>query len=154
MTMLSNVLLSAKSPQVNAGIDAEKPAKAQRAADVAAAQQSLKVAEDAMQKESDATVAALSAQKETLAVLEVARSNVTAFKPQLKKAKEAADEAQAEVDLFHDNNRQHFSFLVAQTTKVEEVIPANTSDVTLEAQTAKVEEVISTTTSDVTIGGC
>jgi len=147
-------ILMAKLTQLNADIEAGKPAKAQRAADVAAAQQSLKVAEDAMQKESDATVAALSVQANTLAVFEVARSGVAVYKPQLKKAKEAADEAQAEVDLFQDNNRQHFSFLVEQTTKVEEVIPETTSDVTTGAQTAKVEEVISTTTSDVAIGGC
>jgi hypothetical protein len=136
--------LTSRLTQLSADIEAEKPAKAQRAADVAAAQQVLKEAEDAQQKASDATTAALSAQKDTLAVLEIARSDVAAFKPQLRKAKEAADEAQAEVDLFHDNCRQHFSFLAAQTTKVEEVV----------STTAKVEEVISTTTTDVTVGGC
>jgi len=61
----------------------------------------------------------------------------------LRKAKEAADEAQAEVDLFQANCREPFAFLEAQTSKVEEVIP-----------TPKVEEVISTTAPDVTIGGC
>jgi len=136
--------LTARLTQLNADIEAEKPAKAQRAADVAVAKQSLTEAEDAQQKASDATTAALSAQKDTLAVLEIAKSDVAAFKPQLRKAKEAADEAQAEVDLFHDNCRQHFSFLAAQTTKVEEVVTA----------TDKVEEVVSTTATDVTIGGC
>lgn len=130
--------------QLNTDIEADKPAKAKRAEDVAAAQQLLKDAEDAQQKASDATSAALSAQKDTLAMLELAKSDVAAFKPQLRKAKEAADEAQAEAELFLDNCRQHFSFLAEQTTKVEEVI----------APTPKVEEVTSTTTLDVTIGGC
>lgn len=147
-------ILTEKLTQLNASIEAEKPAKALRAAEVVSAQQSLKEAEDAMQPESDATIAALSAHKETLSVLQTAKSAVAAFKPQLKNAKEAADEAQAEVDLFQQNNRQHFSSLVEQTTKVEEAIPTTTSDETIGAQTAKVEEVISTTISDVTIGGC
>merc|ERR1711865_828864 len=123
--------LTSRLTQLNANIEAEKPAKAQRAAEVAAAQQIFKEAEDAQQKASEATTAALSAQKDTLAVLELARSDVAAFKPQLRKAKEAADEAQAEVDLFQDNCRQHFAFLAAQTTKVEEVV----------STTVKVEEV-------------
>jgi hypothetical protein len=136
---------TSKLTQLNADIEAEKPAKAKRAADVAAAQQALKEAEDAQQKASDATTAALSAQKDTLAVFELAKKDVAAFKPQLRKAKEAADEAQAEVDLFHDNGLQHFTFLATQTTKVEEVI----------STTPKVvEEVPSTTASDVMIGGC
>merc|ERR1719446_314775 len=113
--------LTSRLTQVNAEIEAEKPAKAQRAADVAAAQHMLKITEEDMLKASDPTVAALSAQKETLAVLKQARSDLAVFKPQLKKAKEEADEAQAEVDLFHENNRQHFAFLAAQTTKVEEI---------------------------------
>jgi hypothetical protein len=135
--------LTSRLTQLNADVEAAKPAKAQRAADVAAAQHVLKEAEEAQQKASEATTAALSAQKDTLAVLELAKSEVAAFKPQLRRAKEAADEAQAEVDLFHDNCRQNFSFLAAYTTKVEEVVA-----------TTKVEEAISTTTADVTIGGC
>lgn len=136
--------LTSTLTQLSANIEAEKPPKAQRAADVAAAQQHLKEADDAQQKSSDATTAALSAQKDTLAVFEIARSDVAMLKPMLRKTKEAAEEAQAEVDLFHDNCRQPFSFLAAQTTKVEEVI----------STTPKVEEVISATTADVTMGGC
>merc|ERR1712070_864800 len=105
--------LTARLTQLNADLEAAKPAKAQRAADVAAAKQVLAEAEDAQQKASEATTAALSAQRDTLAVLDIAKSDVAAFKPQLRKAKEAADEAQAEVDLFHDNCRVHFSFLAA-----------------------------------------
>jgi len=156
--------LTSRLTQLSENLEAEKPAKAKRVADVAAAQQILKEAEDAQQKASDATAAALSAQKDTLAVLELARSDVAAFKPQLKKAKEAADEAQAEVDLFSDINRQKFSFLAAQTTKVEEVIATTPKVEEVISTTPKVEEVISTTpkvvevisttTSDVTIGGC
>jgi hypothetical protein len=152
--------LTSRLTQVNAEIEAEKPAKAQRAADVAAAQQMLKITEEDMQKASDPTAAALSAQKETLAVLKQARSNLAVFKPQLKKAKEDADEAQAEVDLFDENNRQHFAILAAQTTVVEEIVAPTTTNVeevvstTILEQTPKVEEVIPTTTTDVTIGGC
>jgi hypothetical protein len=126
--------LTSRLTQLSADIETEKPAKAQRAAEVAHAQQVLKQAEDAQHKASDDTSAALSAQKDTLAVFQLSKSEVAAFKPTLRKAKEAADEAQAEVDLFFDNSRQHFSFL--------------------EAQTKKVEEFAATTSSDVAIGGC
>jgi len=146
--------LTSRLTQLNADIEAEQPAKAQRAAGVVAAQQILKEAEDAQQKASDATTAALSAQKDTLAVLELARSDVAAFKPQLRKAKEAAGEAQAEVDLFHANSREPFAFLAAQTTKVEEVVSTTTKVEEVVSTTTKVEEAISSTMTDVTIGGC
>jgi hypothetical protein len=151
--------LTSRLTRVNADIEAEKPAKAERAANVAAEQRMLKMAEDDMQKASEPTAAALSDQKETLAVLQQARSDLAVFKPQLKKAKESADEAQAEVDLFHENNRQHFFFLAAQTTKVEEVFSAtaNVEEVistTALDQPTKVKEVVSATIPDVTIGGC
>jgi len=115
-------------------IETEKPAKAQRAAEVANAQQILKQAEDAQQKASDDTSAALSARRDTSAVLFAALSAQKDTRLAVRKAKEVADEAQAEVDLFFDNSRQHFSFLEAQTTKVEEIV--------------------ATTSSDVAIGGC
>lgn len=136
--------LTSKLTQLSADIETAKPAKAQRAADVEKAQLILKEAEDAQQKASDDTTSALSAQKDTLAVLEVAKSEVAAFKPLLKKAKEAADEAQAEAELFHDNCRQHFTSLsAAETPKVEVAV-----------EPPKVEESTPTTTSDVAIGGC
>jgi chromosome segregation ATPase len=112
--------LTEKLTKLSADIETEKPAKAQRAAEVATAQQIFKEAEDAQHKASADTTSALSAQKDTLAVLELAKSDMAAFKPTLRKAKELADEAQAEVDLFQDNCRQHFSHLAAHTTKVEE----------------------------------
>lgn len=136
--------LTSKLTQLSADIETAKPAKAQRAADVEKAQLILKEAEDAQRKASDETTSALSAQKDTLAVLEVAKSEVAAFKPLLKKAKEAADEAQAEAELFQDNCRQHFTSLAtAETPKVEVAV-----------EPPKVEESLPTTTSDVAIGGC
>jgi hypothetical protein len=151
--------LMTRLTQVTADIEAEKPAKAQRAANVGAEQQMLKMAEDEMQTASDPTAAALSAQKDTLAVFQQCKKDLAVFKSQLKNAKESADEAQAEVDLFQDNHREHFSFFAAQTTKVEDIVSttANVEEVisatTLE-QTTKVEEVVSTTTPVAIMGGC
>jgi len=144
--------LTSRLTQLTADIETEKPAKAQRAADVAAAQQTFKEAVDAQQKASDECSSALAAQKDTLAVLELARSDVAAFKPTLRKAKEAADEAQAELELFHDNCRVGcFDSLKMKVSVVEAAEPCVTEST---AEVSKVEEITTTTTADVTIGGC
>lgn len=132
--------------QLSSDIEAEKPAKAQRAAEVATAQQVLKDAEVAQQKASDDTASGLSAQKDALAVLELAKTDVAAFKPTLRKAKEAADEAQAELELFHDNCRVGCFDSLKMKVSLEPTPSA--------IETLKGEEFISTTVADVTIGGC
>jgi hypothetical protein len=138
--------LMSRLTQLSSSVEAEKPAKAQRAAEVATAQHLLKEAENAQQKASDDTASALSAQKDALAVLELARTDVVAFKPTLRKAKEAADEAQAELELFHDNCR--VGCFDSLKTKVSvEATPSN-------IETTKGEDLISTTVTDVSIGGC
>merc|ERR1712127_547955 len=119
--------LTSRLTQLSSDIETEKPAKAQRAAEVANAQQILNQAEDAQQRASDDTSSALSAQKDTFAVLSAALSAQKDTRLALRKAKEVAEEAQAEVDLFFDDGHQHFSFLEEQTTKVEEIVATTSS---------------------------
>lgn len=142
--------LVSRLTQLSSEIEAEKPAKSQRAAEVATAQQMLKDAEIAQQKSSDDTASALTAQKDSLAVLELAKADAAAFKPTLRKAKEAAEEAQAEFELFHDNCRVSCFDSLKMKVSVE-ATPVATETTT---ETTKGEEFVSPTVADVTIGGC
>jgi len=155
--------LVSRLTQLTTEIEAEKPAKAQRAAEVATAQQKLKEAEDAQQKTSDDTASALTAQKDSLAVFEIAKTDMAAFKPTLRKAKEAAEEAQAELELFHDNCRvgcfDALKMHVSVKATPVEVPPVEVAPVEVEATPSNIEitkgqEFASTTIADVTIGGC
>jgi len=146
-------LLVARVKQLSSDIEAEKPAKAQRAAEVATAQQALKDAEIAQQKASDDTASALSAQKDSLAVLELAKTDVTAFKPTLREAKEAADEAQAELELFHDNCRVACFDSLKMKVSVEPM-KVSVEPTPSHVEIAKGEDLPSATVTDVTIGGC
>jgi len=153
ITQLESSLV-ARLTQLSSDIDAAVPAKAQRAAEVAAAQQKLKEAGDDQQKTSDETASALSAQKDSSAFLDIAKSDVTAFKPTLRKAAEAAEEAQAELELFHDNCR--VSCFDALKMKVSvEMTPISVS---ITVEPTKGDDLVSATVQDViqdvAIGGC
>jgi len=97
--------LKSRLEKLAADVEAEAPAKASRSAAVLAAQQVVQEAVDAQMKASNEVSSALSSQKEALAALEKARAAITTFEPALKRANETADEAQAEMELFHDNCR-------------------------------------------------
>jgi len=140
--------LVSRVKQLSSDIEAEKPGKAQRAAEVATAQQVLKDAETAQQQTSDDTAAALLAQKDALAVLDLAKADATAFKPTLRKAKEVADEAQADLEIFQGNCRAGCFDSLRMKVSVE---PTPTPSL---IETTKGEELAPTTVTDVTIGGC
>lgn len=147
--------LTSRLTQLTTDMETAKPAKAQRAEGVEKARQMLKEAEDAQHKASDETTLALAAQKDVIAVLEIARKDVATFKPTLRKAKESADEAQAELELFHDNCRVGcFDFLKMKSSVVEAAAPIITESMPMEV--AKGEDLIctATATTDVTVGGC
>jgi len=147
--------LTARLTQLTTDIEIAKPAKAHRAEEVEKARHMFKEAEDAQQTASEATTVALNAQKDALAVLELAKKDVAAFKPMLRKAKEVADGAQAELELFHDNCRVGcFDFLKMRASVVEAVVGGVTESMPVEV--VKGEDLISTVTAttDVTVGGC
>lgn len=147
--------LKSRLTQLIADIETAKPAKAERAEGVETARQMLKEAEDAQQKSSEETTIALAAQKDAFAALELARKDVATFKPMLRKAKEGADEAQAELELFHDNCRIGcFDMLKTKVSVVETPAPIVAESMAVEVQ--KGEDLISTVTAttDFTVGGC
>merc|ERR1711865_392923 len=113
----------------------------------------LKDAEIAQQKASDDTASALSAQKDSLAVLALAKADATAFKPTLRKAKEAADEAQAEFELFHDNCRVACFDSLKMKVSVEPM-KVSVEPTPSHVEIAKGEDLPSATVTDLTIGGC
>jgi len=144
------VSLKARLDKLCADIEAEAPAKTGRTAAVCAAQQRLQQAVDAQVKASEEVASALSLQKEALAALEEAKKHLTAFKPALKHANESADEAQAEMELFHDNCRVNCFDALKMRTSVE-IAPAAEPDVS-----SKVDGSCPVTVSDAAVaaGGC
>jgi len=141
--------LKARLEKLAAEIEAEAPAKTGRSAAVAVAQQTVQQAVDAQMKASDDVASALSAQKEALAALEKAKTALTTFKPALKKANEAADEAQAEMEIFHDSRVSCFDGLKLKTS-VETVVA------TLAELSPKNDDLCPAMVSDAVVaaGGC
>jgi len=142
--------LKERVAKLGADIEVENPAKTLRSVAVSGAQQTLQLAVDEQIKASEEVSSAMSVQKDALTALEKAKIALTTFKPALRKALESAEEAQAEMELFHDNCRVKCYNALKMKAPVE-ISSDNVADIS-----AKVEEVTPAIVSDAAVaaGGC